>query len=337
MVEELINWLNNEVKLSKKVNNISEDFQNGYLFAELLHKTKIVPDLSIYKNSNDEKDIIHNYCFLTKNLLDMNIILDEKSRNNILQKSPYTAQIYLFKIKQVLNKRLITFDSLKFKESNKIHKLYHQLMFKSDNEKYLRIRENKLALEEKQKENSNKSEQRLFKFKKRFKGLNFNDKDYKLIEQNIKDMEHYDNVHNEILNLEKNRSYTLNNIENIQLKNWNNSMIKIRKDKKKEHDDFWRKVLYYSKATVNYLNKSSIDCQNEIKKFEDNLSRLGLDVEDQKIKKSQNVSTEIILLRMREKLNEKMKQKKDKEKRDRKKLREEMELKQLKENETKER
>ena len=46
MAEQLKDWLNNEVKLSKKVDNINEDFHNGYLFAELLHKE--------FKNGNGD-------------------------------------------------------------------------------------------------------------------------------------------------------------------------------------------------------------------------------------------------------------------------------------------
>jgi predicted nucleic acid-binding Zn-ribbon protein len=97
-----------------------------------------------------------------------------------------------------------------------------------------------------------------------------------------------------------------------QLENFQKSMIGMNNIKKWERDKTYNKVLYYSKATLNYLNKSSINTQKEIQNFEENLERLGLNIppDKQKIKKSQNVSTDVIMLRMREKLNEKMKQKK---------------------------
>ena len=333
MAEQLKDWLNNEVKLSKKVDNINEDFHNGYLFAELLHKTKQIPNLSIYINSNKEKDIIHNFCFLSKTFLDMNIILDEKSRNNIINKSPYTSQKFLYKIKQVLDQKLISFDSLKFKQSNAIHKLYTSLMFKNKNEQYLKSREDKMETEgKKERENQSKTDRRLKEVKNRFRRLKFNDNDLKLIEQNIVDLEIYDQAHNDIYSLENSRKENLINKENNQLSNWNKSMAGIRKDKENELKNFWRKVFYYKNATLNYLNKSSINTQKEIQNFEENLERLGLNIppDKQKIKKSQNVSTDVIMLRMREKLNEKMKQKKDKEKRDRKRLREELEMAEIK-------
>ena len=38
MSDLLINWLNDEVQLSRRITNFEEDFHNGYLFGELLNK-----------------------------------------------------------------------------------------------------------------------------------------------------------------------------------------------------------------------------------------------------------------------------------------------------------
>ena len=92
-------WLNNDIILSKKIKDISEDFRNGYLFAELLYKTKQIQKLSNFKDSNDKKDIIHNFCLLNKTLLDMGIILNEKDRNEIINGGTYASKIYLLKMK----------------------------------------------------------------------------------------------------------------------------------------------------------------------------------------------------------------------------------------------
>ena len=328
-MEQLKNWLNNEMKLSKKINNISEDFQNGYLFAELLYKHKIIPDISIYSDSKLEKDIIHNYCYLAKTFLDMNIVLDEINRNKIIQKSPYTAQVYLYKIKQYIDKKLITFESLKLKQSNSIHKLYTSLMYKNNNEKYLKSRNDKLESEGKK--NDNKTEERFKNLKKRFRRLKFSESEYKLIESNVKDLEIYDESHKRIFSLEKNRNDKLLNFENEHLLKWNKSMAGIREDKKKEKEQFVKKVLYYSKASLNYFNKSSKNTISEINNYEDNLARLGLNIPEdpKKIKKNKIINTDILMMKLREKLDEKMKQKKDKEKRDRKRLKEELEMKKI--------
>jgi hypothetical protein len=38
MTELILSWLNDEVQLSHKITDFASDFQNGYLFGELLAK-----------------------------------------------------------------------------------------------------------------------------------------------------------------------------------------------------------------------------------------------------------------------------------------------------------
>ena len=85
MTDVLIQWLNDEIKLSKEITNIPSDFRTGYLFAELLHKMNHLPVLSQYKNSTKKIDIMHNLYNLQKNLIQIGIQLDEKSINKIKQ------------------------------------------------------------------------------------------------------------------------------------------------------------------------------------------------------------------------------------------------------------
>ena len=87
MSEILIKWLNEEIHLSKQITNISQDFKTGYLFAELLYKTKQLQNLSEYKNTLNKKDIIHNFCLLDQVLLRMGIILKEKDRDEMINES----------------------------------------------------------------------------------------------------------------------------------------------------------------------------------------------------------------------------------------------------------
>ena len=245
----ILDWLNNKIKLSKKITNISEDFQNGFLFAELLYKTRQIPNLSIYYNTNKEKDIIHNFCFLTKNLLDMKIEFDEKSRNNIMNKSPYTAQIFLYKIRQVLDKKLISYDNLKFRNSNEIHNLYTSMMFKNNNEKYYRNHLNKLVSKGKEDELLSKTEKRFNALKQKFKKIDLNEDDYKIIKEDVKKFEVQDEMYNDIHSLENKRKHQISLSEANQLENFNKSMIGMNNIKKWEKDKTYKKVLYYSKAT----------------------------------------------------------------------------------------
>ena len=38
--EIILNWLNNELNFVPKIKNISKEFSDGYLFAEILYKIK---------------------------------------------------------------------------------------------------------------------------------------------------------------------------------------------------------------------------------------------------------------------------------------------------------
>ena len=49
MSDNLIKWLNQEMHLSRQITNISEDFKTGYLFAELLYKTKQIQNTKLQK------------------------------------------------------------------------------------------------------------------------------------------------------------------------------------------------------------------------------------------------------------------------------------------------
>ena len=102
MSEILIKWLNEEIHLSKEITNISQDFKTGYLFAELLHKTKQLQNLTEYKNTSKKKDIIHNFCLLDQVLSRMGITLKEKHRDDrenifIKNKTNFGSKMYKYR------------------------------------------------------------------------------------------------------------------------------------------------------------------------------------------------------------------------------------------------
>lgn len=46
----LLTWLNTEVDLSRKIINMEEDFSNGYLLGELLHKFNQLTNLEDFRD-----------------------------------------------------------------------------------------------------------------------------------------------------------------------------------------------------------------------------------------------------------------------------------------------
>ena len=345
MTEILLNWLNNDIVLSKPVSNISIDFHNGYLFAELLYKTKQIPKLSLFKNTDNLKDIIHNFSLLQKSFLDLGIILDEKCRNEIINSGPYTSKIYLFKIKQLLSKKNIDLEQLKLKESNTLQNLYNRMCFKNENEKYLYNLQIKLGNKERTLKKNNsaylpilgRSVENILnnkyningsiynEIKEKFAHLNFTDNDIKMIMEDMKENE------NKLLYL-KDKVMTIENKRKIYFKEkneeikkkWQKSMVDMKNFKFKKLKESWEPAIRYKLACQNHFRKNAQIMAKKSDNFDNNLKFL---VEDnvQNGKKGE-LSTEIIMLRMRQKLDDKLKNKRDKEKRERRRLKEEQEM-----------
>ena len=296
MSEILIKWLNQEICLSKQIKEISEDFKNGYLFAELLYKTKQIPNISQFKNTNNKKDIIRNFCLLTKPLLDMGIVLNEKDRNEIINSGIYASKIYLLKIRQVLDKKFINLEQLKYKYSNDLQSLYNKMMFKSQNEKYLynlKIRlENeknsilyggKKNLQSLTEANNLKDENILDKkysiggplykqLKKKYSHLELTDFDLEIILLDMKDQEIKLNYFKEkIKKTEKNREKECIDKEKKEIKNWKVSILKIKQNNDKLLKESWEPVKRYQKASYNYYKNNAKKNEKITKSFENNL------------------------------------------------------------------
>ena len=127
MVEILLNWINNEVKLSKNIQNIAEDFSNGFFFGELLYKYKLLPQFNQFKNSNDKSSITKNYLLLQYKFDELKINFTDKDKKDILNKKKYKAEMFLFKIREKLLSKLLQIDQIaerinNQKELNKIYK-----------------------------------------------------------------------------------------------------------------------------------------------------------------------------------------------------------------------
>ena len=349
MTELLLNWLNNEIVLSKSIKDIPMDFRNGYLFAELLYKTKQIPKLSLFKNSNNYKDMIHNFCHLQKSFLDIGVVLNENSRNEIINCSPYASKIYLFKIKQILSKKNIDLTQLKIKESKTLQNLYNKICFKNDNEKYLYNLQLKIGNKGQRDERTlkknysaaylpilGKSFENILdnkyavngslynEFKKKYGHLNFDENDIKMIMEDMKENENkliY--LKDKVINTENKRKVFFKEKNDEIKKNWENSMINMENFKIKKIKDSWEPTIKYKLLCQNYFRKNANNMAEMSDDFDNNLKFL---IDETGNSKNKELRAEIIMLRMRQKLNDRIKNKRDKEKRERKRLREEKEM-----------
>ena len=143
MSEPLLNYLNNEVKLSKKITNLSEDFCNGYYLAEILQKNNIIKNMKEYSNvniNNNEynlKNILkieNNFKKLQKSLEEkLNINLNKEDIEKVKNKNMQTISNIIFKIKINIDRKKINFNEIlnKISEHNEIDKKEDDLKIKT--------------------------------------------------------------------------------------------------------------------------------------------------------------------------------------------------------------
>ena len=115
MTETLLNYLNTEIKLSKKIKNIDSDFKNGYLLAELLSKTGFLTSNNFAhfnKEAKSKADIKQNYILLRQHLQNLGIHIDDFTINELANNAKGIVAKIIYKIKTQIDRRNINFDNI---------------------------------------------------------------------------------------------------------------------------------------------------------------------------------------------------------------------------------
>lgn len=116
MADLIEDWLNSEVKLSKTITNIEEDFSNGYLFGELLNKFNQITNLNEYKNKEDGSIKVTNFKLLEKAFRDMDIKIEKGRIFDLINKKRGVATRFLYLIKKTLAEKFINLENLDLKK-----------------------------------------------------------------------------------------------------------------------------------------------------------------------------------------------------------------------------
>ena len=115
MSDTLLNYLNNEIKLSKKIKYLDQDFKNGYLFAEVLSTIGYLTpnELSLFnKDAKTKQEIKQNYILLKENLQNLGVHLDELTINALTNNARGSAANLLYKIKTKIDRKNLRFDDI---------------------------------------------------------------------------------------------------------------------------------------------------------------------------------------------------------------------------------
>ena len=325
MTSTILNYLNNQIKLSKIIENIEKDFSNGYLFAELLHKVGYLKiDISFFKKETESnKEIKENFLNLKDQLYEIGIHLDEWTINSIISCKKNIASNLIYKIRTKINRKKICFDDImnkinlhnkeeKNKNNNYNNKYSSMKNFYRPNKKlfpdFHKISNNTLFYLDSF--NKNKTNNNFFSYDSKKENENNNIQNIQNLSLNkklklkIKPIKKNNSISElgftkkDIIKLGENQMNI--NIKNFSTKNHLKSPLEnINEIYEKEYEQKPNKVIFNHKSKNiidkkedknNNLNFNKINEENEYMKFsnfENNTLKIGFDLKklDLKLKK----------------------------------------------------
>ncbi|MCQ2816970.1 MAG: hypothetical protein MJ252_06870 [archaeon] len=268
----LLTWLNTEVDLSKKIKNMEEDFANGYLLGELLHKFNQLTNMDEFRNDNSRESQIRNFDILHQVLSNVGVKFTPQTAKNIMNKKPGVVSNLLYEIRSNLEKKGVNPDNISLKKSSHFQEMYAPMKFKQDIPKYTSF-ENRHFLETLQRNTRSQKEIDLEKKLKKFEDFKISqDKKIKeaiLKEQFEKKKELEDNIKN---HRNKNQRYHafLQQFEEKGINNWKTNMLKA---KEREMKDIKFQLTQAEKITKNLernINATVRDYKRKVDTFEAN-------------------------------------------------------------------
>lgn len=99
----ILTWLNEDVKLSRKIYRFDQDFSNGYLFGDLLNKLGL--PVEGLKDSNDPNAMVKNFSRLSTILMRLRIKLTPTDANEIMSMAAGAAMRLVYQIKMEMTRR----------------------------------------------------------------------------------------------------------------------------------------------------------------------------------------------------------------------------------------
>ena len=245
MVEILLNWINNEVKLSKKIDNLTEDFSNGYFFGELLYKYKLLPQFNQFRNSKDKTSITKNYLLLQYKFDELKINFTDKDKNDLLSKKKYKAEMILFQIREKILSKLLQINQIneRTKIQKEMDKLYRDII--NNQNPRQRIQSAKVGTLKRRENTNDKGDQNIEEEKTINKSKN---KKERLISAKLPKLD------NNLLNIEKNKK-CISGIESLVVNNSLNTKDNYLAKETIKDIEIYENMHMKNKRKINLLEK----------------------------------------------------------------------------------
>jgi hypothetical protein len=102
MARIILHWLNEEVKLSHEITSLTEDFRNGYLLGELLHKYNQQHHFNKFVDRETPDAKIKNFCLLEPTMRQIGVFFNSQIAFDIINAKPGATKTLLYEIRTVL-------------------------------------------------------------------------------------------------------------------------------------------------------------------------------------------------------------------------------------------
>ena len=135
----LLNYINNDVQLSKKIRNIELEFKNGVYFSELIEKLFHLKPLNIISDPKNISEIIQNFDIIKNNLRVIGIYINDSIIKEIIDGKNGAAAKIIYKIKIEVTRKKINFYNI----LEKLNTNYLNQNKKYNNDKYYFIKKKK--------------------------------------------------------------------------------------------------------------------------------------------------------------------------------------------------
>eukprot|EP01041_Mallomonas_annulata_P008514 gene8514-17555_t len=107
----LLDWLNEDVGLSREVTSLEQDFVNGYLLAEILHHHNQVSDFSSFSDKNTPDATISNFCLLEPTMRHLGVCFNASIAAAVINGKKGVMKTMMYELRTVLEsvkKRTVT-------------------------------------------------------------------------------------------------------------------------------------------------------------------------------------------------------------------------------------
>ena len=129
MARLIVEWLNEEIVLSRQIYSLEDDFKDGYLLGELLNRYNQQPDFNKFLDKGNPDAKINNFCLLENTMRKIGIQFNSKTAIDIMAGKKGVMKNLLYELRTILER--ITKSSKQLKMPKNVTLLHKEELKKA--------------------------------------------------------------------------------------------------------------------------------------------------------------------------------------------------------------